>query len=217
MINPYFIHSFSFIAVLVAYLFNWSNLYPDLGLSLLMFLMLSILVAILLGRYIMKNNIIVFHNIPYRDYFAWITYGILFGYIIEFIYHRNFPLLAILTNTSLSYDEFGIPTFHVFLVTFNSFFSITLFQVILSKTEKRIKTIVLFILNLVPSLLIINRGMLVIILISCVFVYLIKFQNKITLKKIVGLSFVLVICLYFFGVVGNMRVNSSYNTWNVNV
>lgn len=212
MINPYFIHGFSFIAVLVAYLFNWSNLYPDLGLTLLLFLMFSILIAILLGRYIMKNKIIEFQSVPYKDSYAWITYGVLFGYLLEFIYHRNFPLLAILTNTSLSYHEFGIPTFHVFLVTFNSFFSIYLFQVILSRTENRGKTIILFILNLIPSLLIMNRGMLVIILISCVFVYLIKFQHKITFKKIAGLSIFLVLCLYFFGVVGNMRVNSSYNT-----
>lgn len=212
MINPYFIHGFSFIAVLVAYLLNWSNLYPDLGLTLLLFLMFSILIAILLGRYIMKNKIIEFQSVPYKDSYAWITYGVLFGYLLEFIYHRNFPLLAILTNTSLSYHEFGIPTFHVFLVTFNSFFSIYLFQVILSRTENRGKTIILFILNLIPSLLIMNRGMLVIILISCVFVYLIKFQHKITFKKIAGLSIFLVLCLYFFGVVGNMRVNSSYNT-----
>ena len=165
-----------------------------------------------MGRFIMSKNIISFNRVEYKDYFDWITYAILFGYLIEFLYHGNFPLLAILTNTSLSYHEFGIPTFHVFLVTFNSFFSILLFQVILSRPENRRKTILLFILTLVPSLLIMNRGMLVIMLISCVFVYLIKYQRKITIRKIAGLSVLVVISLYLFGVVGNMRVNNSYNT-----
>lgn len=212
MINPYFIHGFSFLAVLVAYILNWSNLYPDLGLTLLIFLLLSILVSFLIGSYIMRNNIITFNRLEYKDYYSWITYAILFGYILEFIYHGNFPLLAILTKTTLSYHEFGIPTFHVFLVTFNSFFSIYLFQVILSGPEKRMKLIIIFILTLVPSLLIMNRGMLVIMLMSCVFVYLIKYQKKITLRKIAGLSVLMIICLYLFGVAGNMRVNNSYNT-----
>nr|WP_282434253.1 O-antigen polymerase [Bacillus sp. DNRA2] len=178
----------------------------------MLFLIISIVVAILIGNYLMKYKIIEFNRLIYKEYYRWITYAILIGYFIEFLYHRNFPLLAIFTGNSLSYHEFGIPTFHVFLVTFNSFFSIFLFQVILSEKEKRTKTIVLYILNLIPSLLIMNRGMLVIIMMSCVFVYLIKYQHKITLKKIAGLSLLLVVFLYFFGVVGNMRVNNSYNT-----
>jgi hypothetical protein len=170
------------------------------------------LIAILLGRTFMKQKVITFNKVEYKKYFDWITFGILGGYVLEFLYHRNFPLLAIFTKVPLSYHEFGIPTFHVFLVTFNSFFSIYLFQAILSETTQRRKAILFFLLSLAPSLMILNRGMLVIIMISCVFVYLIKYQSKITIRKIAGLSVVMIIFLYLFGMVGNLRVNNSYQT-----
>lgn len=212
MINPYFIYILSFLAVIVAYQLKWSTLFPDLGITLITFLISSIVIAFFLGRAFMKQRIISFQEISYKKHLDMITYAILIGYGLEFLYHRNFPLLAIFTNTSLSYHEFGIPTFHVLLVTFNSFFSIYLFQVLLTETKRRMKIIILFVLNLVPSLLIMNRGMLVIILISCVFVYLIKYQSKITFRKISALAVILLIGMYLFGVAGNMRVNNTYNT-----
>jgi len=41
---------------------------------------------------------------------------------------------------------------------------------------------------------------------------LIKFQYKITFKKIAGLAVFLLFALYLFGVLGNMRLNSMYQT-----
>lgn len=202
----------SFLAVLAVYLFGWSSLFPTLEPSLLIFLVCSILVSLLIGRTFAKRQIITFNKVEYKSGLNLITYSILVGYGIEYLYHGDFPLLAILTKTPLSYAEFGIPTFHVFLVTFNSFFSIYLFQTILSEKKRRKKTIVLFILTLIPFLLILNRGMLAIVLMSCVFVYLIKYQSKITLRKITGLAILAVFCLYLFGLAGNMRTNSANHT-----
>jgi hypothetical protein len=170
------------------------------------------IVAYFLGRIFIKQKIITFNKIKYKKKLELVTYGILAGYLLEFIYHRNFPLLAMFTNTQLSYTEFGIPTFHVLLVTFNSFFSLYLFQIILSDSQRRKISIILFLLTLVPSILILNRGMLLIILMSCVFVYLVKNQSKITFNKIAGLMVLAIIGLYLFGVLGNMRVNNSYQT-----
>jgi oligosaccharide repeat unit polymerase len=212
LINPYYIYVLSFLAVLAAYLFGWSNLFPPLGGSLLVFLLCSILIALFMGKAFVKRKIIQFQNIDYKNGLNWVTYAILVGYFIEFLYFGNFPLLAIFTHSSLSYTDFGIPTFHVFLVTFNSFFSIYLFQLLFSETEKKRKVILYFILTLIPSLLILNRGMLIIILMSCLFVYLIKYQAKITFRKIAGLAIIAVVSLYLFGMVGNMRVNHSYHT-----
>lgn len=212
LINPYFIYVLSFMAVLIAYLFKWSNLFPDLGNTLLIFLIGSMGIAFFIGRTILKRNIITFNKIKYSTRVEVITYIILLGYIIEFLYHGNFPLLAIFTNDPLSYHEFGIPTFHVILVTFNSFFSVYLFQILLSETKNRKYIIIFFILTLIPSLLIINRGMLVMILMSCLFVYLIKYQRQITMGKISGLIIIGLIGLYLFGVAGNVRVNNTYQT-----
>ena len=165
-----------------------------------------------MGKALKNSNIIKYNDLPYKSSYEWVTYAILIGFVIEFMYHRNIPLLAILTNTNLSYHEFGIPTFHVILVTFNSFFSIVLFHSLLSKKTNRKNLIILFVLTLIPSILIMNRGMLMMIIMSCIFVYLIKYENKINIKKISLLSILLVVGLYFFGVAGNVRVNNTYQT-----
>ncbi len=212
MINPYFIYVLSFLVVIIAYVLKWSSLFPDLGYSLLGFLLVSITVAFVIGKAFMKKNIITFNSVKDHKYLGWITFGILGGYCLEFLYFGNFPLLAIITKVPLSYKDFGIPTFHVILVTFNSFFAVYLFQVILSKVKSTKKMIVYFILNLIPSLLIINRGMLVMILMSCLFVYLIKYQKKITMKIVLSISVLLIIGMYLFGVAGNVRVNNTYHT-----
>lgn len=215
MINPYFIHALSFIAVIIAYLFHWSDLYPSLSTSLLFFLLCTIIIAILIGTIFVKEKIIIFYNTSQNNkkFLTNITIGVLVGYCLEFIYHGTFPLLAIFTGSSLSYHEFGIPTFHVLLVTFNSFFAVYLFHACLSETKQNRRELVrLLILNLIPSILIMNRGMLIIILMSMMFVYLIKHERKLTLKKVSGLMALLLIALYFFGVLGNIRLNNSYQT-----
>ncbi|CRH21474.1 hypothetical protein BN1423_160001 [Carnobacterium maltaromaticum] len=67
-----------------------------------------------------------------------ITLGILFGYLLEGFYNKGFPLLSMLLKMDSNYTEFGIPMFHVFLVTFNSFFALYLFQVLLSISNKKL-------------------------------------------------------------------------------
>ncbi|MCB5935978.1 oligosaccharide repeat unit polymerase [Caldibacillus thermoamylovorans] len=215
MINPYFIHVISFIVVIIAYLFHWSGLYPKLSFSLILFLLCTIIIALLIGSVFVKEKIVTFKNTTVNNinFLKHITYAILFGYGLEFLYHGTFPLLAIFLNSTLSYHEFGIPVFHVLLVTFNSFFSIYLFQVCLSETKQNRKTaIFLLILNLIPSILIMNRGMLIIILMSIISVYLIKYERKLTFNRIAGVTAILLIALYLFGVLGNIRVNNSYQT-----
>lgn len=213
MINPYYIHVISFVLVLFAYLFRWSDLYPELSLSLIIFLLCTIIIALIIGTAFVKDKVIVFENLSYKNNMQLITILILAGYGLEFLYAGNFPLLSIFGGPAVPYHEFGIPTFHVLLVTFNSFYAVYLFQLCLTeKLAQRKKVIILFILTLVPSVLIMNRGMLVMIMMSCVFIYLIKFQYKITFKKIAGLAVFLLFALYLFGVLGNMRLNSMYQT-----
>jgi oligosaccharide repeat unit polymerase len=212
LINPYFIYILSFLAVLIAYQFKWSRLYPDIGVPLLMFFGITMIIAYFLGRAFVKEKLIIFNDILFKKPIELVTYGIIGGYLLEIIYHRNFPLLAIFTKNQLSYTDFGIPTFHVLLVTFNSFFSLYLFQTLLSKTKGKIKTLIFYIITLIPPVLILNRGMLLMILMGCIFIYLIKFQDKITLKRIAGLAILAIFVLYLFGVVGNMRVNTTYHT-----
>lgn len=170
------------------------------------------MIALLMGRSLMKGNIITFHKVKYKKYHNWVTYLIWVGYFVEFLYFGNLPLLAIFTKVPMDYTKFGIPTFHVFLVTFNSFYAVYLFQLLLSKVKEWKKVLMFYILNLIPSMLIMNRGMLIMIIVSCLFVFLIKNQKKITLRIILGITVIMLIGMYLFGVAGNVRVNNMYKT-----
>lgn len=211
MINPYFIYILAFSGVSIAYLFGWSSLFPTIKLPLIIFLVLSMVGAFILGLILKKKKIIVFQKLEYNANMTLITLGILFGYLLEGFYNKGFPLLSMLLKMDSNYTEFGIPMFHVFLVTFNSFFALYLFQVLLSISNKKLIGF-LFVLNLVPSLLIVNRGMLVIIMMGCLSIFLIKYQKEITVKLMLFIISFLVIVAFLFGVSGNMRVNNSYQT-----
>jgi hypothetical protein len=212
VVNPYFIYVLSLVVVILVYLLGWSGLFPELGAPLLLFLTISIVISLLIGRAFISRKIISFNNLENKKSNFYIANGIFLGYILEFAYHKNFPLLSILTNGDLSYHEFGIPSFHVFLVTFNSFFSVYLFHTYLSVNRQKIQLFILFLFTLLPSVLIINRGMLIMILMSCTFVYLIKYQSRITARKILVLGITAFVFFYIFGVAGNIRLNNTYHT-----
>ncbi|MGR5962658.1 hypothetical protein ACT7DN_22125 [Bacillus paranthracis] len=48
------------------------------------------------------------------------------------------------------------------------------------------------------------------ILISCLFIYLLKIKKKMNFKIVIGLGVVAILVLYIFGLSGNARVNHSY-------
>lgn len=76
-------------------------------------------------------------------------------WVAEFVYAGGVPLIQILLTRSYDYKTFGIPTLHVFVVTFSSFYTIFLFQQYLG--NRSVRVLLLFIINLSAALLIYNR------------------------------------------------------------
>ena len=206
--NPYFVYSYSILLVLAVYQLNWSDIYPTLNIELLLFLLITGIVSLIIGIFVKRKQFIKFEEVDFNKKYYYVTVAIFVGYIIEFIFHRNIPLISIFTNSGLGYKDFGIPMFHVILVTFHSFFTIYLFHVYLSVRKRNI--LIVYLIMLIPPLLIVNRGMLVIILMSSVFVLLYQIK-KLNYKYIVSLGAVGIVFLYCFGLFGNLRVNDSYD------
>lgn len=127
---------------------------------------------------------------------------IVLGFLLEFLYFRNIPLFFILKGKAYDYRTFGIKSFHVFLVTFISFYSVYVFHVFLS-TKKR-KYIIIYLLMLTMPLLIYSRGMFLLILSSSLFVYLFSIR-KLRFKFIVISVLLILILFYLFGLAGNIR------------
>lgn len=210
-LNPFYLYSAILIIVISIYNLNWSNLYLSISSQSYIFYILTILVSIVFGLLYKskfkpesrKNKNII--NIGKFTVLIWI------GHILEFLYCGVIPYVEIsIKKTAYIYANYsGIPTFHVIVITFNSFFAIYVFHRYL--IEKNKKYLFYFVMNLIPGMLIYNRAMIVLILMSCVSVYIYeRLDGKITLKSIFIVAILGIFAVYLFGISGNIRSNREY-------
>ena len=211
MANPYFCYVVAYAVALLLYPLGWSTLYPPLSLSLLIFIVstigLHIVAGVIFPRYRSPSN--------QKDR-AYATRGPLIITVLlyvlwtaEFLYAGGVPLVEILLRNPFDYKTFGIPTLHVFVVTFSSFYTIFLFQQYIRSRSPLLLT--LFIINISAAILIYNRGMFLFNVSGCIFLFL-------TLRG--GLRFAhgaagvaaLVLMSYLFGVMGSLRVSNESRT-----
>lgn len=205
MFNPFFIYAYSFIAAFILYALKFSNIYPQLTWQTIVFFLITCVISIGMGINVLKEDKMKYNSLPYHRSLIYITLLLLASHVAEFIYTGMLPILGI--GNYIEYT--GIPTFHVIVYTFNIFFSIYLFQVILSNLNKK-SVYILFILTLIPPVLIMARGMLVNIVIGCLFLFLYKIGNNVNfyIKHTWKLILLGIIGLYLFGVSGNVRNNT---------
>lgn len=201
--NPFFVYILGVSISLLVYQFGWSNILPELSFELLLFLSLTFLYSFFFGCYVYKKKIITYQEITYDKNISPIAFCILIGFLSEFIHSKQIPILSILAGKEYDYTTFGIKSFHVFLVTFCSFYSVYVFHVFLS--TKKMKYIAIYFLLLTMPLLIYNRGMFLLNISSSIFVYLFSIR-KLYFKFIVGLILLILPLLYLFGIAGNIRV-----------
>lgn len=206
MVNPYFCYAFTFIVALVAYMFGWSDLYPSLTLPVSLFLITSIAVFSVFGVITLRSNVIGFRKIEIRNhtYPLLITLFIYGLWTIEFIDAGGIPLLKILLKQPYNYRIFGVKSLHVFIVTFSSFYTIYLFHLYLS--QKSVVILILYGINLISAILIYNRGMLFFNLSATTCLYLI-YKGTVHWKQIIAGSIIVIVTLFFFGVLGSLRVS----------
>ncbi len=205
MINPFFAYLFSFIVSILIYSLGWSELYPSLSSALLIFLFLTFTIHFISGKRIQKNDLIQFkllednHRAPIL-----ITSFVYLLWVLEFFYEGGIPLVKIILRQPYNYRLFGIPSLHVLVVTFSSFYTVYLFQLFLSHKSKRI--LILYILNLSAALLIYSRAMLFFNLVSSLFVYFVFLKN-IPIRKITFVFIALIPLFFVFGFLGSLRVS----------
>lgn len=204
MINPYSCYIISFITALIAYQFGWSNLYPSLEWPLILFLVITLLIHLFLSFYWAKNNSLKINPVTVSTKPLYVTVFIYCLWAIEFIYEGGVPLLKILLGKPYDYRLFGVPSLHVFIVTFSSFYTIYLFHLFI--VQRKQSDFILYLINSFAALLIFNRGMFLFNLSGSLIVFLFtirKFSYGKSLLAIVTLP----IIFYLFGVLGNVRVS----------
>ncbi len=199
-VNPYYCYILSFGIALFIYSWGWSEIYPSLSIDVVFFLLFTFSIAFILGLRVSRKIIYIHHREARINYY--IVSLIVIGYIIEFIYNGGIPIMLIFSGVDISYMEFGIPTFHVLLHTFTSFYTIYTFQNFIDSKKKH--NLIVFAILILPNVLIINRGALIMTLTACGIIYLFSIR-KVVFSKVLYLIMGLIIFFYGFGYMGNVR------------
>jgi hypothetical protein len=211
MINPYFCYCLSFAIALALYPLGWSELYPPLSLTLAGFLLLTIVFHLIVGWWFSRKGFVSFKALSSESLNVHIL-ATIFIYLLwtsDFIYEGGIPLIKILLKQPYNYRLFGIPSLHVFIVTFSSFYTVYLAHVFVSRKNKLILT--LYLINLMAAILIYSRAMFVFNLAASMMIFLLSLR-KVSKPVIVALPFCLVILAYIFGVLGTLRVSREEKT-----
>lgn len=207
--NPYYLYIFSFTLCLLVYRLNWSNLFPSLSSYILIFFLSTFLISFFLGVLLesikpLKRKSDV--NLPFNKlHLKLITILVLALYGIEFFYNKGIPFFQIIKGLDYDYRNFGIPTVHVILVTFNSFFVAYLYRIFIITKSK--KVLFLIACNLLPSILIFNRGLLLMLLVTCFFIHILSIK-RLKFRSTIIISIGIIVLFYLFGILGNIRINS---------
>ena len=126
--NPFFVHIYSFSFSLILYILGWSNLFPNLSTSLVLFFISTFIVSLILGWHVCKCRHSFLSNPLKIDVkYTRIVKCLFIFYVFEFIYARRVPLFSMFVSADKFIHFGGIPTFHVLLVTYNVFFAVFLF------------------------------------------------------------------------------------------
>jgi len=194
MFNPNYIYTFIFFIVVAMYQLGWSNLYPKLTTPLLVFLIITIIINFMCGFFVNRFNKLRLTIIETKE-----TEGS----------SRN--VILILLGLWAIDKLFGdIPTIHIILITFTSFYSIHVFSRYLR--EKTRNLLIGFVtLFLTVSLLSTFRILIFFNLITYLLTYI---YIKRPLKSLKGKFFVagtVIAILYIFGYLGNNLKGESYN------
>ena len=212
LVNPFFVYILSFVIVLFFYSLGWSELFPPITSSVIFFFAATFIIASLFGMLVQHHKRIYYQPTPQNSNRSkFLLTGIVWvGYGMEFIYNKGIPLLMVFQG-DLDYDYrlFGIPAFHVLLVTFNSFLAVYFFHQVISRFS--ITGFIIFTATILPSLLIINRGMLLMMLTACLFIY-VSSLKKIRWIQMINLVVLLLIVFYFFGLLGNLRQTGTWSS-----
>lgn len=203
--DPHNCYVISFGTALAVYVLGWSSLYPDLQPALIVFLIATFVMHLWFSRRVQKNTTITSPQPdPAERSPLYATLFIYFLWLLEFAYEGGVPLFKILLDIPYNYRMFGIPSVHVFVVTFSSFYTIYLFQLYLARRTRVL--LLLFLVNLLAAVLIYSRAMLFFNMTACLMLYL-THKGGFELRQIAGAVVVVLALLFVFGALGSLRVS----------
>jgi hypothetical protein len=213
MINPHFCYILGFLFSMAVYQLNWSDAYPRLEWSLVVFLTIT-LIAHLLSGLAWKRKLMDQSVRPAREGKPLaspvvVTSLLLLLWFVNFLHEGIVPLINVIFKIPFDYKIFGTPVLHVFVVTFTSFYCLYLLDNYLRSKNQR--TLQLYALNFLPAILVFSRSMMLFILATSFFLYLLHLRS-IQYRWLFLLFPLSLLLLYLFGVLGTIRVSFEAQT-----
>ncbi|QQN33233.1 oligosaccharide repeat unit polymerase [Rahnella aceris] len=208
-LNSFYMFSFSFIFAITLYYLGLSDLYKNLNYSgaefsvfamVVLGLIIGFFYRIKLCKYFKISNP---ENSSKSNVFIVSTF-IIMGSILEVFASGGVPLLYVISGSAYQYKDFGIASFHVFLLSYISASAIIGFERYVIFGGKR--NLFLTVLGVLFTIVIVNRAAMLMILIPCFLLYLTS-NNKLK-PKIIILSLFLCVVVSF-GYIGDSRMKSS--------
>lgn len=212
MINPWLLFSLAYGVALISYGLGWSTSYSHLNSDLFLFLVCVIVLFAIFGFVFgtfaqSKMESIEREPLVGNSVTRWfITLGIL----AEGVYSKGFPLTGYIGGHVITYADYGIPTFHVVLITISCFYALLSMNDFLD-IRINLKTLCInFLFAFVPTILTYNRGMIMMTGVTMIFLFFIKRGFSITPVKGILFLVAAVVGIFAFGISGNYRINSNY-------
>lgn len=131
--------------------------------------------------------------------------GVWLGFAAELFYEGGIPLVMSLSGGGYDYSQFGIPTFHVFFLSYCSAFAVASFDRFMQGCGW--KNLLPVFSALVIELLIVNRGAMLITFGACILLYL--FSCKHLVRSFFCALIAVLGMIVAFGYVGDKRMKSS--------
>ena len=163
MLNYYYMYAWMWSIILILYSFQWSSFNQPLNLHIFSFFIITIFISCVLGSF--RRTDLVYKPIKDFHYNRKITYAVILGFLADFIYARDIPLIGIISGRTGYMDFAGIPTLHVFIVSMGIFESLLIINSILNaeSLQERKRLIIDYVLIVLMFLLQFSRAMLMII------------------------------------------------------
>jgi uncharacterized membrane protein SirB2 len=201
--NPFLLYILVFGSVLAIYQLQWSEIYPDLSLETLVFFCVTFILATGFAFVVSRD---VKETVKYRPVRlpGYTPLFLIAVYAADIAYADTIPLVSLIQGSYL-YGSFpGIPTVHVFAVTFSASFATIRFADFLYSKPKRFRYLLEALLPLAFFTLLNFRGVTLITLISWSFVYIIK-RGRLGFARTLIIAAAVLGGLYVFGAFGDLR------------
>lgn len=208
--NPAIIYSAIWALALFLYSLEYSNLFLPLSDSTLRYLwgsVFSVLFAWILVAVATNRLFISFPRYirPFepaeKSRISLLIKILVAGMVIELLYFRDLPILALVGYSTMTYHAFGLPSLHGFLSAVLLSLSMYSLYYYLHTDEK--KYLYYYVTTILILLMSMSRGGITSLLIESFFVVLVF--KKIRLASMMKLSVLVVLFIYFFGLLGELR------------